>query len=213
MWIKMNLEKLKQAEDHFLTRFPGGFEHPEMVAIGKKHKLDKMVTQAQTAFALENFSQAETIVESLIKIVSRSSMVSVFEKPKFRDHVSTLFPQQQHILVDGLKELLHGDANMGFDMFLDVLLEGKLAKWSLMTICQAYFRPLFEVFVKPTTAKGVIQYFELSDLTYKPRPSWGFYEEYRSVINEMKSQVDPRLSPSNAAFSGFLMISLDLYQV
>ena len=34
----MNLERLKRAEEFFLTRYPGGFSHPEMVAIGKKTK-------------------------------------------------------------------------------------------------------------------------------------------------------------------------------
>lgn len=35
-----------------------------------------------------------------------------------------------------------------------------------------------------------------------------FYEGYRDLILDMKSKVDPSLAPSNAAFSGFLMMSL-----
>lgn len=66
-----------------------------------------------------------------------------------------------------------------------------------------------EVFVKPTTAKCVIEFFELTSLQYKPTPTWAFYEEYRDIITEMKSKVDSCLAPSNAAFSGFLMMSLE----
>jgi hypothetical protein len=91
---------------------------------------------------------------------------------------------------------------------LEVLKIGKLAKWSLMTICQSYYHPQSEVFVKPTTAKDVIEYFEISHLHYHPKPTWGFYSEYRAVINDMKSKVDPSLSPYNIAFTGFLMRSM-----
>ncbi len=72
-----------------------------------------------------------------------------------------------------------------------------------------YFRPQIEVFVKPTTAKGVIKFFELESLQYKPTPTWAFYEEYRAVINAMKSKADACLAPSNAAFTEFLMMSLE----
>ena len=53
-----------------------------------------------------------------------------------------------------------------------VLKAGKLAKWSLITICPVYFRPQQEVFVKPTTVKGVIAHFELDELQYRPQPYW-----------------------------------------
>ena len=64
------------------------------------------------------------------------------------------------------------------------------------------------MFVKPTTTKNAIRFFELEGLEYKPRPSWAFYERYRETINEMKSRVDPSLSTSNAAFTGFLMAAM-----
>jgi len=90
---------------------------------------------------------------------------------------------------------------------VDILAEGKLAKWRLVTICLLYYRPDREVFVKPTTTKNVIRQFELDGLVYSPRPSWNFYSDYRDAIEAMKSQVSPTLSPNNAAFTGFLMMS------
>ena len=205
----MNIKKLKKAEKAFFKEYPGGFNHPEMIALGKKHKMDKMITLTQDSFAKNNFKTPKMIIANMIKVISRSSMVSLFEKPKFRDFANSLYHQDQEVLVKGLQKLLHGKEQQGFEMMLEVLKMGKLAKWSLITICPAYFRPNHEVFVKPTTAKGVIEYFELESLQYKPSPTWAFYEEYRAIINDMKSKVDPSLSPSNAAFSGFLMTSLD----
>jgi len=205
----MNIRKLKLAEKAFFKEYPGGFNHPEMIALGKKHKMEKMITLTQDAFAKKNFKAPDEIIAGIIKIISRSSMVSLFEKPKFRDFANSLHHHDRELLVNGLKKLLYGKEQQGFDMMLEVLKIGKLAKWSLITICPAYFRSKDDVFIKPTTAKGVIEFFELTSLQYKPTPSWAFYEEYRAIINEMKSKVDPGLSPSNAAFSGFLMMNMN----
>jgi hypothetical protein len=91
---------------------------------------------------------------------------------------------------------------------LYILRTGKLAKWSLMTVCPAYFHPQVEVFIKPTTVKGIIQTFELEDLQYQPAPTWEFYERYRAAINQMKTSIDPSLARNNIAFSGFMMRSM-----
>lgn len=203
----MNLKKLKQAEKDFMQQYPGGFENPEMVAIGKKHKVEKMVEYVQENFQIKNFKNIELCLDHLIKVVSRSSMISVFEKPKFRDYVLSLNDKDEKKLLTGLKQVFHGNEQKGFELMLEVLVEGKLARWSIMTIAQAYFRPSEEVFVKPTTTKSIITYFELEGLTYKPRPTWEFYQEYRSQIIKMKSKVSKKLQPNNAAFCGFLMTS------
>lgn len=108
----------------------------------------------------------------------------------------------------GLEQVLYEDEQTGFEMMLDLLKREKLAKWSLMTVCQTYFYPQRDVFIKPTTVKGVIEYFELEHLHYRPMPSWAFYETYRSTFHEMKSNVDPSLSPTNPAFSGFLWMTV-----
>ena len=134
-------------------------------------------------------------------------MVSMFEKPKFRDFVNGLNRADRDYLAGGFQRMLHGAQKKGFNEVLDVLTEGKLAKWSLITICPMYYRPRKEVFVKPTTTKAVIKQFELDELTYHPRPSWEFYAAYRDAIDQMKAHVHPSLSPNNAAFTGFLMIT------
>ena len=205
----MNLIKLKQAEQAFLRRYPGGFDNPEIIATRvKKHKPDQMLALARESFSKKNFKRPDLIVQNMIKLISRSSIISVFEKPRFRDFANGLSPQEREFLSSGLEQVLYGDEQTGFEMILDLLKSEKLAKWSLMTVCQTYFHPQRDVFIKPTTVKGVIEYFELKDLQYKPTPSWAFYEAYRSAFLEMKSKVDPSLSPTNPAFSGFLWMTI-----
>ena len=203
-------KKLKIAEASFCAQYPGGFEHPEMLKVGKKHRMDKMIEFAQEVFSKKRCRDIEETADNMIKAVSRSSMVSMFEKPKFRDFVTRLGINDKVFLVEALSRMLHGKQQSGFEAMVDLLITEKLAKWSLLTIIPAYYAPDVEVFVKPTTAKGVIQHFEVSDLVYKPTPTWEFYQGYRRLINEAKQRVDKNLSPSNAAFSGFLMMAMKL---
>lgn len=204
----MNLKKLKRAEEDFFGLYPGGFENEDLQAIGKKHQLQKRVAEAQQAFGPEAFTNVDQIIEDMTRLISRSSMVSMFEKPRFRDTVKVMDGIRRAELAAGLQEWLHGDAEQGFEGMLEVLLESKIAKWPLMTILPNYYKPMDEVFIKPTTVKGVIKHFELDDLVYKPRPSWAFYRDYRAAILRMRDRVDPSLAGSNAAFCGFLMMSV-----
>src|SRR5215510_2742717 len=105
----MNLRKLKQAEAAFLHQYPGAFDNPEIVAVrDKKHKSEKMIALAQASFSKTNFRLPELISHNMIKVVSRSSIISVFEKPRFRDFVNALPSADKKSLSHGLKELLHG---------------------------------------------------------------------------------------------------------
>jgi hypothetical protein len=205
----MNLNKLKQAEQRFLERYPGGFENPDMLEIAKKHKVDKMTAFAHECFARGSFKNPALVVENMSRLVSRASVISLFEKPKFRDFALSLPSDLKLFLTFALEELLHGKEEKGFDSLMEILKQGKLGHWPVMTVFQIYYRPRSEVFIKPTTTRWVIQQFELNDLHYNPAPSWSFYQAYRSVINDMKSRVDPSLSPSNLAFTGFLMLSME----
>jgi len=207
--IQLNSNKLKQAEAGFLSRYPGGFADPEMVKIGKRHPMAKMTAMVHDCFSARARKNIGQYAEDMAKVVGRSSMVSMFEKPKFRDFVKRLAPGEQSFLVQAMHDLLHTDNKQGgFEALVELLKTEKLAKWSLISIIPAYYAPTTEVFVKPTTAKNIIQYFDVEGLVYKPTPSWEFYTAYRDLINHAKTQVDSSLSPSNAAFSGFLMMAM-----
>lgn len=203
----MNKQRLKAAETDFLHQYPLGFNDPEMVKIGKKHRVPQMVELAQDYFSPTAFSRPQEVAENMVKVITRASMVSLFEKPKLRDWVKAMTHDERESYAYALKDMLHGDQEYGFNTMCDLLRPGKLAKWSLITIIPNYYAPLDEVFVKPTTAKGVIRYFELDDLHYHPAPTFDFYRRYRQHIIEMRKLVDPSLTPNNAAFCGFLMMT------
>src|SRR5215203_80625 len=103
----MNLKRLKRAEEDFLYQYPGGFENPEMIEVRKKHKLDKMIEMTQDAFVKRNFKLPDLITENVVKIVSRSSLISVFEKPKLRDFVFSLPPNKRKSIAKGLEGVLY----------------------------------------------------------------------------------------------------------
>lgn len=203
----MNLKKLREAEALFLHRYPGGFDDEALKAVVRKHNVGRQIETAAENLAPGRFKTGARVLDDIIRIVSRSSMVSMFEKPKFRDFVNGLARDDRALLVKGFEQLLHGDKPRGFQTVVDVLGDGQLAKWSLLTICPFYLRPQEEVFVKPTTTKNVIRQFELDGLVYRPRPSWEFYAAYRDAILNMREAVHPALAPNNAAFTGFLMMT------
>ena len=204
----MNLDKLRDAEGLFMQRYPGGFENEELKQmVAKRHNVGKLSEFAAEALKKSKFAMPAQVMEDIVKVVTRSSMVSMFEKPKYRDYINGMTRDDREYLAGCYKRLLHGRSSKAFEDIVDVLAEAKLAKWSLMTIHLHHFRPDKDVFVKPTTTKNVIRQFEIEDLEYKPRPSWAFYERYRDVITQMKAHVDPGLAPNNAAFTGFLMMT------
>lgn len=207
----MNIAKLKEAEKRFLMRYPGGLSNLLMLEIAKKHKVEKMKKLTQESFAVEQFEDPGKIADSIGKIVSQSSLISLFEKPKFRDLIKVISDNEKERLSYGLKEFLHGDQKFGFKLMSDLLAEYKLAKWPLITVCPIYYRPGVEVFIKPTTAKGVIEYFELEELKYSSKPTFEFYRAYREQISQMKKELDASLQSDNAAFCGFLMMSIEDY--
>ena len=76
----MNIEKLRQAEADFLARYPGGFADPGLAPIRKKHNVERLSEFARANLTRTHFNRPEQVCETLVRIVSRSSMVSVFEK-------------------------------------------------------------------------------------------------------------------------------------
>lgn len=202
----MNLKKLKEAEASFFAFYPKGFEDEGLLPIIKRHNTAKIGESVQEMFAAEKFSRTEEIGESFAKIVSKSSLISLFEKPKVRDMVKAMSMEQQDMLAIGLHELLHANQEKGFRILVDVLSIYKLAKWSIVTLIPYYYARDKEFFIKPTTTKDIIKFFEINGLEYKPKPSYEFYMRYTQILKEMKLQVSPLIGEDNAGFTGFMMM-------
>lgn len=208
----MRIDLLKAAEAQFFARYPLGFDDPELIQIRKRHHVDKMHQMALDYLKEEAFAFTNEVLENIIKITTRSSLVSVFEKPKFRDFMHSLTDVEKEIYTQGLKEFLHGDEIKGFHMMVDILERGNLAKWSVLTVCFYYYYPQTEVFVKPTTVKGIISTFEFEDLVYRPKPTYDFYNAYRERLMEFRKAANPMIASDNAAFSGFLMMVMNQFE-
>jgi len=204
----VNLKKLHEAEGNFLLRYPEGFADTAIQSVRKKHNVDKLVTFAQNNLSRAQCSQPQHVTDTLLKLVSRSSMVSRFEKPPFRAFVDALGSDEKEALAYAIAQLLHGKKQRGFEAYLGMLAHHKIAKWAVISAVPFYYAPKREVFVKPTTAKGILRYLEIEDPVYRPTPDWKFYKGYRDVLARIRKEVHPKLSPNNAALSGFMMMSL-----
>ena len=202
----MNMRKLKQAEAAFLSRFPQGFSDPGLERVRKSHNVDGLADFARTNLTEAALSRPQGFVDTLLKIVSRSSMVSRFEKPPFREFLDSLDSKDKRRLTDAFGNRLFGRRKReGFDEIVALFAHYKLARWSLVSAVPFYLAPTTEAFVKPSTAKRIVTFLEMEDLQYHPRPDWSFYIGYRKLIREIKENVDSSLTPNNAATTGFLM--------
>jgi len=206
----MNLQKLKEAEAYFFELYPQGFEDVGLLPIIKRHNTAKIGEQVREMFAKENFTQPDIICENFTKIVSKSTLISLFEKPKVRDMIQSMRMERRDMLCIGLYEMLYGDKKEGFDTVVEVLSFYSLAKWSIVTLIPYYFYRDKEFFIKPMTTKNILAFFEIEGLVYKPKPSYEFYVVYKKVLESMRAEVSQKISPhDNAGFTGFLMIAME----
>jgi len=206
----MNLEKLKNAEEYFLELYPDGFKDIGLQPIVKRHNTAKIGEHVRELFAKKNFTQPELICENFVKIVSKSTLISLFEKPKIRDMVTSMRMERRDMLSIGLYEMLYGDKKEGFETLVEVLSFYSLAKWSIVTLIPYYFYRDKEFFIKPTTTKNILSFFKIEGLVYKPKPSYEFYAAYTTVLETMKQNVGEKIShDDNAAFTGFLMMAME----
>ena len=205
----MNLDKLKRLELDFLHQYPEGFYGEDMKKIAKKHNLSKHVEYIHKVCSEENFKKGIKIFNDVAKVVQKSSMVSVFEKVKYRDMISDFDQHEKAMFLEAVYELIHGNEKSGFNQMIAVLTPYKLAKWPLVTVWRAYYYSAKDVFIKPTTVKKVITYLELEDIKYTPKVNYPFYRKYRTYLNKLKKNVEHKsLKPNNPAFSGFLMVTI-----
>lgn len=205
----MNLNKLKDLESEFLDRYPKGFEDEQFFPQIKKYNPEKLETFAKEVLKKENFSNPNLLVEGFFKTIQKSVMVSLFDKLKLKDAIASLNSYEKDMLSIEIYELLYGNKKEGFEGLVEFLAQYNLAKWTIISVTPYCINRHSEYFVKPTTTKMIINYFELKDLLYKPRPSYEFYEEYTKNLNEMKSNLHKSLTFDNVAFTSFLKVAIE----
>lgn len=205
----MRLDKLHELQGDFFARYPEGFISSDMPKAAKKYRIDSAVNFAQEAFSETQFGKPKFILKSLTQLVSKSSMVFMFDKARFRDSVLLLAPKEREALVDIVFELLHGNEQVGFEGVLNQLVALKLDQWPLMSVIPFYFDPHRNWFIKPNITKSILKYFEVDQqIVYQTRPSYAFYQEYRDFLTQLRDESDPWLGVNNSAFTGFLAMSI-----
>lgn len=206
----MNIEKLKDLESEFLDNYPKGFEDANFFPTMKKFKPEKLEKFAKDILSKENFQNPNLVIDGFFKTIQKSVMVSLFDKLKLKDAINSLNSYEKDMLSIELYELLYGNKKNGFEGLVEFLDQYKLAKWTIVSIVPYTINRQTEYFIKPTTTKNIIKYFELKDLIYKPKPSFEFYENYTKALDMMKSNVNKSLRSDNAAFTGFLKVGIEL---
>ncbi len=203
----MNTEKLKEAEGLFLSAYPLGFDTPGLAERTKHHDMTKRVAFARESFSPEALEDTETAAENFIKLVARSSMVSLYEKPRLREAVRGMTYGEREDLMGFATELLHGNEAAGMGGLAAMLAMRQAAKWPVVTTLRCYYYPDTDLVIKPTTVKNVIAHFGLTDIVYTPHPNFAFYDRYRAALLDMRSKT---AAPMNgyelAGYSGFLMM-------
>lgn len=202
------MDKLKVLENKFYEFHPLGFDSEEMILIEKKHKLEKFYIETHDYFSKEAF-RSNDIIEHFAKVINASTLVSRFEKPAFKEFIKLINDGERSLLVNGLYEYLHGDEAIGFNIMLELLSQYKVAKWPILTVVKAYYNPQVDIFIKPTTVKKILKYFDVIHIKYSSKPTYDFYKSYRDYINDLKSKASEGVKPNNPAFSGFLMITIE----
>jgi len=206
----MYLKKLQDLESEFLHRYSTGFKDEQFFPQIKKFNPKKLEAFAKEALKKENFSNPKLLVEGFFKTVQKAVMVSLFDKLKLKDAISSLNSYEKDMLSIEIYELLYGDKKEGFEGLVEFLSQYNLAKWTIISVAPYCINRHSEYFIKPTTTKNIIKYFELKDCIYKPRPSFEFYEHYTKILDDMKKNLDESLTFDNVAFTSFLKIALEM---
>lgn len=154
----MKIEKLKDIEFEFFEAYPDGFENEKHMKMMKNFNPDKLELICKELFAKENFSTPEIVCENFIKMVSKSVVISFYDKLKLRDAIKAMGIYEKDMLSIALYDLLYGDKKDGFDGFVEILSEHNLAKWTLISLVPYYMNRYSEYYIKPTTTKKILSY-------------------------------------------------------
>jgi hypothetical protein len=88
-----------------LDTYTGGFGNPHFTNAMKKHSLDKLTKLAHETLGIEALQDTDSAMENFGKILGRSTMLSMFEKPKVKEFIRDLS-------IRGKKQLAMGLGNM-----------------------------------------------------------------------------------------------------
>ncbi|MDR0483767.1 MAG: hypothetical protein LBH40_00615 [Alphaproteobacteria bacterium] len=185
----------KQVEHKFLILFPKAFEDANWLKLSKKHDSTRIDNIFKTTLsqprmqALIAENNTEEIIADILKTVSYSTTISMFEKFAIRNYLGSKSTHKDFLEV--LYKFLHEDYKKYFAEFTYTLTKTKnsitnsnCAKWSIVSFFLA-FSDKNHVLLKPTTAKTTAKFFEV-DIEYQSYPNLETYEKYKELILKFK---------------------------
>ncbi len=158
--------------------------------------MDKLADFAHTHLTEAALSRPQRFVDTLLTIVSRSSMVSRFEKPPFREFLDGLDSKDKRRLTEAFGKRLFGRKKReGFAEIVDLLARYKLARWSLVSaICTSISHPRRRLSSNLRRPERSLPFSTSRSFNTTPRPSWAFYVGYRNLILDIEGE--GRLEPN-----------------
>ncbi|XOB63694.1 hypothetical protein ACMC56_07730 [Campylobacterota bacterium DY0563] len=207
--MNKNIEKLKDLEAEFLESYPKGFDDEEILKIIKRFKSEKFEEEVRVLFDKSNFTNPDLVCDNFLKIIAKSPLISLFEKPKLRDAIKQMSMYEKDMISISIYDFLYGSKKNAIETMVEILSKYRLAKWTIITLIPYYHSRKKEYFIKPTTTKNILKYFEVENIVYKPTPSYEFYKEYKKFLDNLKKEVDITFRRDNAGFTGFLKMSLE----
>jgi hypothetical protein len=210
---RFNLDRLKELESEFLHQYPTGFEDAKFFPTMKKFNPQKLELFAKENLNKECFSNPNLVIDSYFKVIQKSVLVSLFDKLKLKDMISSLNSYEKDMLSIEIYELLYGNKKEGFEGLVEFLAQYNLAKWTIISVVPYYLNRHDEYFIKPTTTKNIIKYLKIDEITYKPKPSYEFYKNYKEILDETKLLLNKNLSFDNAAYTGFFKVAIEICDV
>lgn len=198
----------KEIIKKFKILYPNGFEDEKWKEGEKKYKVEKINSFVDNNISkkiFENYintNQTGKIIELIEKIISLSSVVSVFEKIAFRNFIN----EANNKIIDSfailLNNMLYGkDFEENFDSFSDFLVSNKylgkntnIAKWTLVTSILAHIKRNEEVLIKPNTAKYISKILQ-KPFYYISVPNIITYNDYKKIVMEFKNELEKDFMP------------------
>lgn len=205
----MNIEKLKECEYRFYDYYKDGFNDEKLVKTTKLFNTLKFHEIAKKSFAIENFSNIEIVTEGFFTILLKSPLVSFYEGDILRKALKSFTNFEKEMLSIYLQDILYGNLKNSFDDFIELMATKNLAKWQIVTLIPYYFAPDKNYFLKPTTTKNIIKYFEIEGLKYHSKPTYEFYKRYIEIVKIMQNSVREELIGDNGRFTGFLRLAMN----
>lgn len=168
----------------FYAEYEDGLEDEKWIKLGKKYD-DRAIVQffdeLDDVYFMEN--DEFEIVEDFMKILSKSALISTFEKIALRNYFSNIKSHKafvnavKRLYLNGMDEFDNLVATLS--MLKDEEKNANAAKWPIVsTICNYMFDEAYPV--KPTTVKAVAKLLK-TDIYYSSKPNLETYQ----LINQM----------------------------